>query len=76
MVAAGSRSPIDAAPYTVRLARPQELQLALRVIVGAYRSDPTWRSLPAAVGRRVTNRVRTSPGYGVAAYVVAEIEAE
>lgn len=46
----------------------------LRLILGAYGADPAWRPLPTSVRRRITNRVRTTLGAGVATYIVGEFE--
>ncbi len=62
----------DPGPYRVRAAHPREAQLVLRVVIGAYASDPAWRPLSDAARRWITNRVSTTIGAPGVTFLVGE----
>ena len=57
--------------YTLRQARPDEVEGVCRLALSAYRSDPIWDSIIAHIETRLGARIRATLGAPGTAYFVA-----
>jgi hypothetical protein len=60
------------AGYTFRSVAPTESKIAIDLVLSAYRSDPVWRPLMAAIEQRLTERILTTLGLPDTDYLAAE----
>jgi ribosomal protein S18 acetylase RimI-like enzyme len=60
--------------YDFDSASPDEEQQIIRVVLGAYASDPVWEPMMAGISERMTERVKTTLGADNADYIVARKE--
>lgn len=58
--------------YSFRPVTNAEIDVAIDVVLSAYRSDPVWRPLMASIEKRLTERIRTTLGMPDADYLAAE----